>query len=330
MMTCVATALLLVLLYPTALRAQSQKTLLLGLASISGGIETLYVTKKIGAFKRNGLDVDFLLLQGGSQALQVLLSGELKLISGGGGAAAQRARFKGAGNLLVATYTPTMPYSLYVNRKIQDAKQLKGAKIAISRFGSSSDFAARFMVSRLGLDPAKEVTIMQFGNQRERMSALMNGAVEGSVVDAPNTLIARQQGFVELADASKLGLIYPHNNIATTDRFIRDEPQTVFSFLRAFVEGIAYYRTHKAESVQMIKEFLRVSDNAIAEEAYEYYSRITPAKPYPSAEGVRGVIEEIAASEPAIRNAKVEQFVDPSFIAKLDQSGFIDGLYKRR
>jgi len=325
-----ASALLLLLLCPTALLAQSPKPLLLGLASISGGIETLYVTKKIGAFKRNGLDVDFLLLQGGSQALQVLLSGDLKLISGGGGAAAQRARFKGAGNLLVATYTPTMPYSLYVNRKIQDAKQLKGAKIAISRFGSSSDFAARFMVSRLGLDPAKEVTIMQFGNQRERMSALMNGAVEGSVVDAPNTLIARQQGFVELADASKLGLIYPHNNIATTDRFIRDEPQTVFNFLRAFVEGIAYYRTHKAESVQMIKEFLRVSDNAIAEEAYDYYSRITPAKPYPSAEGVRGVIEEIAASEPAIRNAKIEQFVDPSFMAKLDQSGFIDGLYKKK
>ena len=325
-----AAVLLFLTLCPSILVAQSQKTLLLGLASIRGGIETLYVTKKIGAFKRNGLDVDFLLLQGGSQALQVLLSGELKLISGGGGAAAQRARFKGAGNLLVATYTPTMPYSLYVNRKIQDAKQLKGAKIAISRFGSSSDFAARFMVSRLGLDPAKEVTLMQFGNQRERMSALMNGAVEGSVVDAPNTLIARQQGFVELADASKLGLIYPHNNIATTDRFIREEPQTVFNFLRAFVEGIAYYRTHKVESIQMIKEFLRVSDNAIAEEAYEYYSRITPAKPYPSAEGVRGVIEEIAASEPAIRNAKIEQFVDPSFIAKLDQSGFIDGLYKRR
>ena len=328
-MKCAA-AVLCFLLYPLSLPAQSQKTLLLGLASISGGIETLYVTKKIGAFKRNGLDVDFLLLQGGSQALQVLLSGDIKLISGGGGTAAQRARFKGAGNLLVATYTPTMPYSLYVNAKIQDAKRLKGAKIAISRFGSSSDFAARFMVARLGLDPSKDVTIMQIGNQRERMSALLSGSVDGSVVDAPNTLIARQQGFVELADASKLGLTYPHNNIASTDRFIREEPQIVFSFLRAFVEGIAYYRTHKAESMQMIKEFLRVSDNAIAEEAYEYYSRITPAKPYPNAEGVRGVLEEIALTEPAIKNAKIEQFVDSSFIAKLDQSGFIDGLYKKR
>jgi NitT/TauT family transport system substrate-binding protein len=322
--------LLFCLLYPPWLLAQSQKPLLLGLASISGGIETLYVTKKIGAFKRNGIDVDFLLLQGGSQALQVLLSGEIKLISGGGGTAAQRARFKGAGNVLVATYTPTMPYSLYVNRKIQDGKQLKGAKIAISRFGSSSDFAARFMVARLGLDPAKDITIMQVGNQRERMSALLSGSVDGSVVDSPNTLIARQQGFSELADASKLGLVYPHNNIATTDRFIREEPQTVFAFLRAFVEGIAFYRTHKAESIQMIKEFLRVGDNAIAEEAYEYYSRITPAKPYPSAEGVRGVLEEIAVSEPAIKTAKVEQFIDGSFIGKLDQSGFIDGLYKKR
>jgi NitT/TauT family transport system substrate-binding protein len=329
-MKCATAALFCFLFYPASLPAQSQKTLLLGLASISGGIETLYVTKKIGAFKRNGLDVDFLLLQGGSQALQVLLSGDIKLISGGGGTAAQRARFKGAGNLLVATYTPTMPYSLYVNAKIQDAKRLKGAKIAISRFGSSSDFAARFMVARLGLDPSKDVTIMQIGNQRERMSALLSGSVDGSVVDAPNTLIARQQGFVELADASKLGLTYPHNNIASTDRFIREEPQTVFNFLRAFVEGIAYYRTHKAESMQMIKEFLRVSDNAIAEEAYEYYSRITPAKPYPNAEGVRGVLEEIALTEPAIKNVKVEQFIDSSFIAKLDQSGFIDGLYKKR
>ena len=329
-MKCATAALFCFLFYPASLPAQSQKTLLLGLASISGGIETLYVTKKIGAFKRNGLDVDFLLLQGGSQALQVLLSGDIKLISGGGGTAAQRARFKGAGNLLVATYTPTMPYSLYVNAKIQDAKRLKGAKIAISRFGSSSDFAARFMVARLGLDPSKDVTIMQIGNQRERMSALLSGSVDGSVVDAPNTLIARQQGFVELADASKLGLTYPHNNIASTDRFIREEPQTVFSFLRAFVEGIAYYRTHKAESMQMIKEFLRVSDNAIAEEAYEYYSRITPAKPYPNAEGVRGVLEEIALTEPAIKNAKIEQFIDASFIAKLDQSGLIDGLYKKR
>jgi NitT/TauT family transport system substrate-binding protein len=323
-------ALLFFLLCPSSLSAQSQKTLLIGLASISGGIETLYVTKKIGAFKRNGLDVDFLLLQGGSQALQVLLSNEIKLISGGGGTAAQRARFKGAGNLIVATYTPTMPYSLYVNGKIQDAKRLKGAKIAISRFGSSSDFAARFMVSRLGLDPAKDVTIMQIGNQRERMSALLSGSVDGSVVDAPNTLIARQQGFFELADASKLGLSYPHNNIATTDRFIREEPQTVFSFLRAFVEGIAFYRTRKTETVQMIKEFLRVSDNAIAEEAYDYYSRITPPKPYPNTDGVRGVLEEIAITEPAIKNVKVEQFVDASFITKLDQSGYIDGLYKKK
>src|ERR1043166_9495192 len=110
--------------FPPSLPAQTSKTVLLGLASISGGIETLYVTKKIGAFKRNGLDVNFLLLQGGSQALQVLLSGEIKLISGGGGTAAQRARFKGAGNLLVATYTPTMPYSLYVSGKISDPKQL--------------------------------------------------------------------------------------------------------------------------------------------------------------------------------------------------------------
>ncbi|HWX77542.1 MAG TPA: ABC transporter substrate-binding protein, partial [Candidatus Acidoferrales bacterium] len=172
--------------------------------------------------------------------------------------------------------------------KIQEGKQLKGGKIALSRFGSSSDFAVRFMLTRLGLDPAKDVTLIQIGNQRERLGALLSGSVDGSVVDPPNTLLARQQGFRELADASKLGLVYPHNNITTTDRFIREEPQIVFGFLRGFVEGIAFYRTHKSESVQMIKEFFRISDDAIAGEAYDYFSRITPAKPYPNVEGVRG------------------------------------------
>jgi len=154
--------------------------------------------------------------------------------------------------------------------------------------------------------------------------------VDGSVIDVPNTLIARQQGFVELANSAKLGLAYPHNNITTTERFIRDEPQTVFGFVRAFVEGIAYYRTHKAESVQMIKEFLRVADTAIAEEAYDYFARITPMKPYPTVDGVRTVMDEIAATEPAIRNAKIEQFIDASFMTKLDRSGYIDGLYKNK
>ena len=186
------------------------------------------------------------------------------------------------------------------------------------------------MLSRLGLDPAKDVTLVQIGNQRERLSALLSGSVNGSVIDPPNTLLARQQGFRELADASKLGLVYPHNNITTTDRFIREESQTVFGLLRGFVEGIAFYKTHKSESLQMIKEFFRISDDAIAAESYEYFSRITPAKPYPAVDGVRTILEEIALSEPAAKNVKVDHFVDMSFISKLDQSGFIDGLYKKK
>ena len=93
MMKCASMALSIFFFLSGSLCAQTAKPVLLGLASISGGIETLYVTKKIGAFKRNGLDVDFLLLQGGSQALQVLLSGEIKLISGGGTAARRRSLF---------------------------------------------------------------------------------------------------------------------------------------------------------------------------------------------------------------------------------------------
>jgi NitT/TauT family transport system substrate-binding protein len=312
-----------------AAETQAPKKLILGLSSIGGGIDTLYVTKKIGAFRRNGLDVDLVLFQGGTQALQALLSGDVKIVSGGGGGAAQRARIKGAGNLLVSTYTPTMPYSLYVNTRIKTPSDLKGGKVAVSRFGSSSDFATRFMLKRLGIEPIKDVTLIQIGNQQGRFSALVSGVVDGAVIDSPNTLLAKRQGFTQLADASALGLVYPHNNIATTDAFIRAEPETVRGFLRAFVEGIAFYKTHKNETAQMIKEFLRLKDDGIAEESYEYFSRLTPAKPYPSVEGVRTVLADMAATDAEARSVKPELFVDGSFIKALDESGFIDKFYSK-
>src|SRR5258706_16326952 len=88
---------------------QAPRKLILGLSSIGGGIDTLYVTKKIGAFKKNGLDVDLVLFQGGTQALQALLSGDVKVVSGGGGRGGQSARIKGAGDVRVAASSPPMP-----------------------------------------------------------------------------------------------------------------------------------------------------------------------------------------------------------------------------
>ena len=315
-------------LWSAAAFAQAPKKFICGLAGNGGGVDLLHVTKKIGAFKRHGLDVDLVLFQGGSQAQQALLSGDVKMISGGGGSSAQQARIKGGPNVLVSTYTPTMPYSLYVNPRIKSAKDLKGGKIAVSRFGSSSEFAARFMLKRLGFEGSKDVTLLQIGNQQGRFAALISGVVDGAVIDSPNTLLARRQGFAPLADASALGLVYPHNNIATTDIFTRAEPDTVRAFLRGFVEGIAFYKTRKSETITLIKEFLRLTDDAIAEESYDYFARVTPAKPYPSIEGVRTVLGEMAATNPEAKSAKPELFVDASFVKALDESGFIDRLYK--
>src|SRR5262249_50018201 len=145
----------------------------------------------------------------------------------------------------------------------------------------------------------------------------------------PNTLLAKRQGFVQLADASALGLVYPHNNIATTDAFIRAEPETVRGFIRAFIEGIAFYKTRKSETIQMIKEFLRLKDDGIAEESYEYFARLLPAKPYPTVEGVRTVLAEMSATDPEAKGMKPELFVDQSFVKHLDESGYIDKLYQR-
>ena len=199
-MKCATAALFCFLFIRRRSPAQSQKTLLLGLASISGGIETLYVTKKIGAFKRNGLDVDFLLLQGGSQALQVLLSGRHKTDQRRRWHRRRRERVSKAPETCWSP--PTRRPCRTVSMSTPRSKMLNGSRAPRS---PSPVLAARRTSPRAlwslawALIRQRDVTIMQIGNQRERMSALLSGSVDGSVVDAPNTLIARQQGFVELA-----------------------------------------------------------------------------------------------------------------------------------
>src|SRR3970282_2760764 len=113
----------------------------------------------------------------------------------------------------------------------------------------------------------------------------------------------------------------------TTYRYLLIKTGTMTNCLPSFIEALSYYKTHRAESIQMIQEFLRVKDEAIAEEAYDYFSRITPAKPYPSVEGVRTVLADMAKSDFAAKSARPEDFVDLSFMKKLEEGGFIDRLY---
>ena len=297
-------------------------------SSISGNMAPLWVTYERGFFRKYALDVELVLVEGGSRAAQTLASGDAALAQMAGAAVIQ-TNLKGADVVMIAGILNTMNYEFIVHKNIERPDQLKGKAVAVSRVGSSSDFATRFALDRYGLVPGKDVSILEIGTQPDRFAALEAGRIQGVMLEIPLTHKAKKMGFRVLANLKMLGLEYQHTGIATTRGLIKSQPELIRNFMKAYVEGIHYYKTHPKESLAVLAKYLRTNDAEALKEIYEDIGlALVPEKPYPTLKGIGVMLDELGGKEPKAQTARPEQFVDLTFVKELDSSGFIDHLYK--
>jgi NitT/TauT family transport system substrate-binding protein len=305
-----------------------KKVIRIAYSSISGNMTPLWVTYERGFFRRYGLDVELVLVEGGSRAAQTLVSGDVALAQIAGAGVIQ-SNLKGADVVMIAGVLNTMNYEFIVDKNIQRPDQLKGKAVAVSRVGSSSDFATRFALDKYGLVPGKDVSILEIGTQPARFAALEAGRIQGVMLEVPLTLKAKKMGFRVLANLKMLGLEYQHTGIATTRGLIKSQPELIRNFMKAYVEGIHYYKTHRKESLAVLAKYLKTNDAQALKEIYEDIGlALVPEKPYPTLKGIDVILQELGANEPKARTTRPEQFVDLTFVKELDSSGFMDRLYK--
>jgi LysM repeat protein len=230
---------------------------------------------------------------------------------------------------MVAGFLNTMDYKLIVSRDITRPDQLKGKIMAVSRIGSSSDFATRYALEKYGLAPDKDVAIVQIGSQPARFSALESGKIHGVMIAIPLTAKAKKMGLNTLADLQMLGLEYQHTGLAFSQDTIKKQPELVRNVLKAFVESIHFMKTRRQETIGILAKYLKSDDMEALDEAYDsVLNSLIPEKPYPTIKGIQIMLREMGIKEPAARNARPEQFVDLTFMKELDSSGFVDHLYK--
>jgi hypothetical protein len=161
-------------------------------------------------------------------------------------------------------------------------------------------------------------------------AALESGWIQGAMLSAPFTGKAKSIGLPLLADLQMLGLEYQHTGLATTEALIRARPDLVRSIMKAYVEGIHYYKTHRPESFAILAKYLRQADPEALTEVYEDIGlALTPEKPYPTLRGIQVMLRELAGKDPRAKSARPDDFVNLAFMKELDSSGFIDRLYKR-
>jgi NitT/TauT family transport system substrate-binding protein len=297
-------------------------------SSLSGNMAPLWITYDLGFFRKHGLDVQLIFIESGTTTVQSLISRDVAFAQMAGAGVIQ-SRLRGSDVVMIAGVINTLTFKFYVDKNIKQPDQLKGKTVAVTRFGSSTDFALRYALERYGLAPEKDVAILQAGNMPTIIASLETGKIQGAMLSAPFTLRAKNMGFPLMADLQMLGLEYQHTGLATTQALIKSRPDLVRSAMKAYVEGIHYYKTHRAESLAVLAKYLKTSDADVLTEVYEDVGlKLTAEKPYPTLRGIGVMLRELAAANPKITAVRPEEFVDLTFIKELDSSGFIDRLYK--
>lgn len=319
----VVVALVLTIASPVFSQDRRLERLRVGGGSASTTQMSLWLAKEGNFFEKNGLAVEAISIPGSSLALQAMLSGELPIIQLGGAASIQ-ANLAGADTVIIATIVKKFLFWVYAIPGIHRMEDLKGKVFGVTRFGTLSDLASRLALRAHGVEPDRDVTMIQTGGPAEGISAMAAGKVAAASLTPPGTLQARKLKFRLLFDMTKLDAEYHINGVVTTRKFLRSNEDTVRRFLRGYIEGAARAQKDKNFAFKVMGKYFRTDDKEMLEESYETTLRNNfSLPPYPSLPGVVSLLQELEKQNPKAKTAKAEDFIDARLVRELDQSGFV-------
>lgn len=309
-------------------QAGAQERLKLDYSSVDASNAVWYTAQEVGLFKKNGLDSELIFIPSTTTAVSSIIAGDIPIGNASGGGVAS-AVVGGASLVMVACMLNTLPYELVVQESIKTAEDLRGKNIGISRIGSASDVAARILVKGLGLEPVKDVPILQVGGAPERAGAFRGGRIAG--FPSPPGIIQLAQGMphrvlISTADFQKR-FEFPFICVTTTKSFLSSRRETVKRVLMALIESTHFFKTRKEESKKILAKYNRQNNPAYLESAYTAVAKLYDRVPLVTREGTEVQIKEALTRKPGM-TLRVEDIVDDSIVRELDKSGFIDKVYK--
>ena len=314
--------------------AQKLPTVRIGIEAPAGTNSHYYVTRQLGLFQKYGLNMELISFPGGTVGLQALFAGDIQFATADG-VAGLSANLRGANLYFIAGMINTFPFSILSKPEIRTPQDLRGKKIVISRYGSSSDTAVRAAVEKYDLKPDKDVIILQGGGQSERFAALRSGAVDAAIVSPPLNLAGKQMGFNEVIDLSESGVAYSHQQVVAIKDYLDKNPDTVKRTLRALCEGLAAWKDPAKKSLVLthVAKYLRLDPDKQKdqlEETYRYYSKTFPTKPYATAEGLELTAQMLKKARPEAKDIQAKDWLNNRFIAELDKEGFLAKVFGGR
>ncbi len=297
-------------------------------ASLAGDHAALYVAQEMGLFRKYGLDVNLSYTAGAAQVIQTMMAGENQIATAGGSGVVD-ADLAGADLVAVAGMVNMPAFYIVVQPEIKSIQDLRGKPVGVTRFGSSTDFTMRYILKKAGLEPDKDVPLLQMGGQPE----LAVGIEARRIFAAPMTPPALQKTLKAGAriqiPPKTIGLSFPHVGIVVRKTYLTAHRQVVKNFISGYSEGVAMLQKDKEGSKKAIAKFLQTTDPEVLEASWQFGVDVIERIPNLDPEMFKLVLEERAQTRPEAKKFKPEQFFDDSVVKELEKEGFFKKIFAR-
>jgi NitT/TauT family transport system substrate-binding protein len=311
-------AVLILILLHTTLYAQP-KRIPVAYSAVSASQSSFYLTKEAGLFEKHGLFVDPVYVASGTKVAQAVIAGEFPIALAGG--TVVNANLAGGDIAIFGGVVNVPSFYIFVHPSIKRPEELKGKTVGITTFGSSTDFSIRYLIKKLGMEPDKDVKILQMGGQPQIVAAMVAGAVQAGVLSSPANYNAMKAGFQMLVDFKSVGLDYPTVSLVSTRSYIKKDPQTVRRFLMAYSEGTERLYQDKELAMKVIGKYTKTHDRDALDAAYKFATTFVERPPHLPYKAVETILTQIAEKDPRAKSFKAEDFIDSTFYNELEKSG---------
>jgi len=326
------TLLALTVILPTP-QAIAQEKLRLGLSSIGATNGSIWAAEEKGLFRKHGVDVEVIFIGGGgARVVSSLLAGDIHF-SVGGGEGSIRSQMRGAETVIASSTLTKGLQRILAKPEIKSYQDLKGRKIGITQFGSAAHLVLALMLKKWNMRP-DQVQTLQVGSSPALLASLEKGGIDAAVLTLPTFFLAEDKGYRVVGDPMTMDIYYLQNTLETTRSFLRKNRDQALKFMRGYIEGIAYFKKNKKESLDIMGRKLRIQssqerDVRYLEMSYNLMTAAYSDVPYPSLRAVQSIVDKIAEEDPKVKERDVRSFVDDTLVKELEDSGLIKSLYGR-
>jgi len=295
----------------------------IGYPQPSGAMLPLWVISEARLDQKYGFNLQNIYISGGARLTQTVVSADIDMAATGG--AVINAVLSGAELVYIASGVPTYGFSLYARADVKDVPSLKGKVVGLMTKGASTDHGMTALLRQYNLRSGQDVKILYLGGVREGLAALDRGIVAATTISAPTTLMARRLGYKELVNFATLKIPYVQLGMVSRRSLLRQQPERIKAFLRAYVAAIKVVNEDADVSKRALAKYLATTDGPIIEEAYQAYRGIYPKVPYMTEEQIVSILA--VADHPKAAAADPKEFFDNRFMKEIEDSGFIQELY---